>query len=218
MRLTSFSYFWTCWNVSPRASAISVSPRGLCRARWGHPAGRRQVGADLLSSHDSGITPHRADFCRSWTRCPPTATTARPGGGSQWDSLQSAPGIGLAGSSTTAPFPQRTRYFGTMWGSPPGVPGGGMTGVTPPPVRGAEMPGPTSAGGQITPLDRDNSSLKLALPVISPCAGTAKPPVLASQPGLGVDEIGGGAVWSDCAVRRYSCDLGSLWGWTLWPP
>jgi hypothetical protein len=75
----------------------------------------------------------------------------------------------------------------------------GMTGVTPRPVRGAEMPGSTSAGGQITPKDSDNSSLKLALPVVSPCAGTAKPLVLASQPGLGVDEIGGGAVWSDCA-------------------
>jgi hypothetical protein len=48
-------------------------------------------------------------------------------------------------------------------------------------------------------LDRDNSSLKLALPVVSPCAGTAKPPVLAWQPRLGVDETDGGAVWSDCA-------------------
>jgi hypothetical protein len=61
------------------------------------------------------------------------------------------------------------------------------------------MPGSTSAGGQLTPLDRDNSSLKLALPVVSPCAGTAKPPVLAWQPRLGVDETDGGAVWSDCA-------------------
>ena len=73
-------------------------------------------------------------------------------------------------------------HFGMMVGSPPGVPGGGMTGMTPPPVGAAEMPGSISAGGQITPLDRDNSSLKLALPVVSPCAGTAKPPVLAWQP------------------------------------
>jgi hypothetical protein len=69
-------------------------------------------------------------------------------------------------------------HFGMMVGSPPGVPGGGMTGMTPPPVGGTEMLGSTSAGGQITPLERDNSSLKLA---------------------LGVDEIAGGAVRSDCA-------------------
>jgi hypothetical protein len=39
-----------------------------------------------------------------------------------------------------------------------------MTGVTPPPTGGTEMPGSMPAGGQITPLERDNSSLKLALP------------------------------------------------------
>jgi hypothetical protein len=89
-------------------------------------------------------------------------------------------------------------HFGTMLGSPPGEPGGGITGVTPPPLGCAEMPGSTSGGGQITPLDRDNSSLKLALPVVSP-GGTAKPPVLAWQPKFGVDEIAGGAVRSDCA-------------------
>jgi hypothetical protein len=72
-----------------------------------------------------------------------------------------------------------------------------MTGMTPPPVGGTEMLGSTSAGGQITPLERDNSSLKLALPV-SP-GGTAKPPVLAWQPKFGVDEIPGGGVRSGCA-------------------
>jgi hypothetical protein len=86
-----------------------------------------------------------------------------------------------------------------MEGSPPGVPGGGMTGMIPTPVGGTEMPGSTSAGGQITPLDRDNSSLKLALPVVSPGEGRTKPPVLAWQPKFGVDEIPGGAVRSDWA-------------------
>jgi hypothetical protein len=79
-------------------------------------------------------------------------------------------------------------HFGMMVGSPPGVPGGGMTGMTPPPVGGTEMLGSTSAGGQITPLERDNSSLKLALPVVSPGLGTTKPPVLAWQPKFGVDK------------------------------
>jgi hypothetical protein len=71
-----------------------------------------------------------------------------------------------------------------------------MTGMTPPPLGGTEMLGSTSAGGQITPLERDNSSLKLVLPG---GLGTTKPPVLAWQPKFGVDEIAGGAVRSDCA-------------------
>jgi hypothetical protein len=36
-------------------------------------------------------------------------------------------------------------------GSPPRVPGGGITGVTPPPTSGADIPGSIPAGGQITP-------------------------------------------------------------------
>jgi hypothetical protein len=70
-------------------------------------------------------------------------------------------------------------HFGTMLGSPPGVPGGGITGVMPPPTGGAEMPGSIPAGGQITPFERDNSSLRLALPVVSPAGGRTKPPLLA---------------------------------------
>ena len=93
-------------------------------------------------------------------------------------------------------------HFGMMLGSPPGEPGGGIIGVKPPPLGRAEMPGSTSGGGQITPLDRDNSSLKLALPVVSP-GGTAKPPVLAWQPKFGVDEIGGGASRSGCCADAF---------------
>jgi hypothetical protein len=62
------------------------------------------------------------------------------------------------------------------------------------------MLGSISAGGQITPLERDNSSLKLALPVVSPGAGAVKPPVLAWQPKFGVDEIGGRSVRVVCAA------------------
>jgi hypothetical protein len=46
-----------------------------------------------------------------------------------------------------------SRHFGWILGSPPGVPGGGITGVLPPPLGGTEMPGSIPAGGQITPLD-----------------------------------------------------------------
>jgi hypothetical protein len=44
-------------------------------------------------------------------------------------------------------------YLGTIDGSPPGVPGGGMTGVLPPPTGGAAIPGSTPAGGQMMPFD-----------------------------------------------------------------
>jgi hypothetical protein len=101
----------------------------------------------------------------------------------------------------------QARYFGTSPGSPPGVPGGGMTGVTPPPTGGTEMPGSMPAGGQITPLERDNSSLKLALPVVSPGRGRTKPPLLAWQPRFGAG-TNGGAGRSCAAARQSGCDCG----------
>jgi hypothetical protein len=63
-------------------------------------------------------------------------------------------------------------YFGTIDGSPPGVPGGGMTGVLPPPTGGAAIPGSTPAGGQMIPFDCDSWSLSEAPPVVSPGVGT----------------------------------------------
>src|ERR1700745_812126 len=54
-----------------------------------------------------------------------------------------------------------------MLGSPPGVPGGGIIGVRPPPTGGMEIPGSTPAGGQITPLDCESWSLKGRLPLVS---------------------------------------------------
>jgi hypothetical protein len=87
-------------------------------------------------------------------------------------------------------------YFGITLGSPPGVPGGGMTGIIPPPAAGAEIPGSTPAGGQITPFERDIPSLRFALPVVSPGAG--KEPRWQSL--LGNGEIKGGR--SDCADAK----------------
>jgi hypothetical protein len=98
-------------------------------------------------------------------------------------------------------------HFGTRPGSPPGVPGGGITGVTPPPIGGTEMPGSMPAGGQITPFDRDNSSLKLALPVVSPGVDKTKPPVLAWQPKFGAGESNGGAGRSDCACASVTAAI-----------
>src|ERR1700742_3434345 len=69
---------------------------------------------------------------------------------------------------------QKGSHFGMIFGSPPGVPGGGMTGVVPPPTAGAAMPGSTPAGGQMMPFDRDSRSARSTLPVVSPgVAGNA---------------------------------------------
>ena len=44
-------------------------------------------------------------------------------------------------------------HFGTVFGSPPGVPGGGITGIAPPSRGGAAIFGSTPEGGQMTPFD-----------------------------------------------------------------
>jgi hypothetical protein len=77
-----------------------------------------------------------------------------------------------------ANIPRRLRvrtifYLGTIDGSPPGVPGGGITGVLPPPTGGAAIPGSIPAGGQMMPFDCDSWSLSGALPVVSPNVGKA---------------------------------------------
>jgi hypothetical protein len=61
-------------------------------------------------------------------------------------------------------------YFGWKLGLPPGLPGGGITGVLPAFGVGARISGSTPAGGQSTPLDlaslSDNGSP--ACPVVVP--------------------------------------------------
>jgi hypothetical protein len=44
-------------------------------------------------------------------------------------------------------------YFGRTLGSPPGLPGGGITGMLPPSGVGARISGSTPAGGHSTPSD-----------------------------------------------------------------
>src|SRR5260221_14177297 len=60
------------------------------------------------------------------------------------------------------------RYFGCTFGSPPGLPGGGMIGVLPPPGGGAVISGST-LGGHSTPSLRASLSLRFSfrpLPVV----------------------------------------------------
>jgi len=53
-------------------------------------------------------------------------------------------------------------YFGLTFGSPPGVPGGGMTGILPESSGGFLCkPGSTFSGGLITPPEWFSRSLRL---------------------------------------------------------
>jgi len=77
-----------------------------------------------------------------------------------------------------AETPEIPRYFGRMSGLPPGLPGGGITGVLPALGVGARMSGSTPAGGQSTPSDLASLSAKgsLACPVVVPSGGTMTVP------------------------------------------
>jgi hypothetical protein len=74
-------------------------------------------------------------------------------------------------------------YFGRIVGSPPGLPGGGMTGVLPVSGVGARICGSTPAGGHSTPSDLASLSLSGSVrwPVVEPCGATLP---------WGVDSVG----------------------------
>src|SRR5436189_5446341 len=72
-------------------------------------------------------------------------------------------------SSKPAPSLKRLQncgYFGRTVGSPPGLPGGGITGVFPASGVGAPISGSTPAGGHSTPSDL--ASLSPSGSVLSP--------------------------------------------------
>jgi hypothetical protein len=79
--------------------------------------------------------------------------------------------------------PAKRGYFGRIEGSPPGLPGGGMTGVLPTSGVGARIAGSTPAGGHSTPSDRASLSPSGSArwPVVAPC-GAIVP--------CGVDSVG----------------------------
>jgi hypothetical protein len=92
-------------------------------------------------------------------------------------------------------------YFGRRPGSPPGLPGGGMTGVLPVSGVGARISGSTPEGGHSTPSDLASLSPSGSLlwPVVAP-SGTAPCGVagcIGAQPP--VRDGVGGAVWA-CGV------------------
>jgi hypothetical protein len=84
----------------------------------------------------------------------------------------------LVTSGLWAVRPERG-YFGRTVGSPPGLPGGGITGVLPVSGVGARISGSTPDGGQITPSDLASLSPSGSpeRPTVEP-SGVAAPPVV----------------------------------------
>jgi hypothetical protein len=89
----------------------------------------------------------------------------------------------------------RWAYFGRTLGSPPGLPGGGITGILPVSGVGARISGSTPDGGQRTPSDLANLSLSgwPACPVVNP--SDVPPRRVQSAPCDGcAGAVGGGGV------------------------
>src|SRR5215470_11372266 len=62
-------------------------------------------------------------------------------------------------AALNAPYrASKDRYFGRTLGLPPGLPGGGITGVSPVSGVGARISGSTPAGGHNTPSERASLS------------------------------------------------------------
>ena len=109
--------------------------------------------------------------------------------------------------------PAKRCYFGRTLGLPPGLPGGGITGVLPASGVGACICGSTPAGGHNTPSDRASLSPSgsRASPVVVPCGGMvpfrgadgigAHSPVCAGDGGaVGAGGVAGdGGAWAPTA-------------------
>src|SRR3982074_2360693 len=82
-----------------------------------------------------------------------------------------------------AQVPAIRAYFGRTLGSPPGLPGGGITGVLPVSGVGARIAGSTPEGGHSTPSDLASLSPSGSVrwPVVVPCGATLP---------CGVDSVG----------------------------
>jgi hypothetical protein len=85
---------------------------------------------------------------------------------------------------------KRGGYFGRIVGSPPGLPGGGITGVMPASGVGACISGSTPGGGHTTPSERAS---------LSP-SGSARRPVVVPS-GTAVPERGAGCMGAQSPAR-----------------
>src|SRR3954470_8711398 len=94
--------------------------------------------------------------------------------------------------------PANRGYFGRIVGSPPGPPGGGITGVLPVSGVGARIAGSTPAGGHSTPSDRANLSPSGSVRwrVVVPCGAIFPCGVDSVGAQLLLPRTGGGAIWA----------------------
>ena len=158
-----------------RYSAIASRPSRTCRARRSSRSSRPAAACE-----------------QAW---PERVTSFYP--------FQAKPPCGRFGSRKKplfAPRGARRAYLGRMLGSPPGLPGGGMTGVRPASGVGALISGSTS-GGHSTPSVRASFSLSSSpgrllgpWPLVSGTLGAGWPGCRRS-PGLGL-VVGRGALLS----------------------
>src|SRR5450631_4313754 len=107
---------------------------------------------------------------------------------------------------------ERNTHFGRMLGSPPGLPGGGITGILPPSGVGALMAGSTPEDGQMTPSERASCSLNdlsavsalcglLCCPSVRPCCAQAFGS-RASLDNISGGALGNGETCADCASEN----------------
>src|SRR5260221_11994659 len=93
-------------------------------------------------------------------------------------------------------------YFGRLVGSPPGLPGGGITGVLPASGVGARISGSIPAGGHNTPSERASFSPSGsdALPVVVPSGAPSpgcRPRCNGAQLAAGAGAGGAGSAWGE---------------------
>jgi hypothetical protein len=113
---------------------------------------------------------------------------------------------------------QSAAYFGRIEGSPPGLPGGGITGVLPVSGVGARISGSTPEGGHITPSDLASLSPSGSLderPTVDP-SGVVAPAAfgIGAQLAGRADEggavcCGGVATVGGCCARTAPSDAAS---------
>lgn len=139
------------------------------------PAFLRRKHFDICALHSSQ-TPLIRRYSASWERSDEPKQKDRPKA-----ALYSNCKLG----ALVVRAPQRRIYFGRIVGSPPGLPGGGMTGILPVSGVGARISGSTPVGGQNTPSDLASLSLSGSARgsvVVVPCG--------AMVPCCGIDCVG----------------------------
>ena len=166
--------------VTVPAGAPAAPPQG--HAHELQPLSRRPVAASraMGAAGCPVLDPDRGHPDPAAAGCPARAVSAsgcpgRPAGPGIQGPVRAAAVFAVALRALALPS---AFYLGWTRGSPPGVPGGGITGVVPGSGfgAGAWMPGSTPAGGRITPTPPDGAPDGPGRGAGAGCAGTAAQP------------------------------------------